>query len=207
MNDYFASTVFFTLFFIVDPLGLLPVFLTYLTGLKTRKRISIIIKTISISIAVSLFFILFGKYLLKYLAISTGSFLVAGGVLLFVIAMEMLLGSPSKIKMRDYQRENEPDISVFPLAIPMLCGPGNIAALLMFSAQAENDPSKLILLIILMISVFLITLVVMLFTIPLGKLLGNMGVSIIQRMVGLILSALAIQFIKNGLVSLKIVSQ
>jgi multiple antibiotic resistance protein len=211
MNDYFSTTVFFTLFFIIDPLGLLPVFLVYTAGYDDRMRHRIIIKTTAIAFFVSLFFILFGSYLLKYLSISTASFLIAGGVLLFIISMEMLLGRPSRIKMRNMDEgcpplQEDTDVSVFPLAIPMLCGPGNIAALLMFRAQAGEDFQKLLILIGLTFAVFLICMIIMFFTKPLGKFFGKTGISIIQRIIGLILSALAIQFIKNGLVTLNFVA-
>ena len=209
MDVYYIPTVFFTLFFVVDPLGLIPVFLVYLAGYRDHKRKRIIIRSIVISIAVSVFFILLGRYLLGFLGISTGSFLVAGGILLFIISMEMLLGQPSRVKMRDIgdhdQPEEERDVSVFPLAIPMLCGPGNIAALVMFSTQASGDPLKLIVITGLSIAVFLLAMVVMFFSAHISNALGSTGISIFQKLMGLILSAMSVQFIRNGLFELGII--
>jgi len=209
MDVYYIPTVFFTLFFVVDPLGLIPVFLVYLAGYRDHKRKRIIIRSIVISIAVSVFFILLGRYLLGFLGISTGSFLVAGGILLFIISMEMLLGQPSRVKMRDLgdqdQPEEERDVSVFPLAIPMLCGPGNIAALVMFSTQASGDPLKLIVITGLSIAVFLLAMVVMFFSAYISNALGSTGISIFQKLMGLILSAMSVQFIRNGLFELGII--
>ncbi len=209
MDVYYIPTVFFTLFFVVDPLGLIPVFLMYLSGYHDVRRKWIILRSILISIGVSVFFILFGKYLLRFLGISSGSFLIAGGILLFIIAMEMLLGQVSRIKMRyvgdDEQPEEDRDVSVFPLAIPMLCGPGNIAALLMFSTQADGDVMKLIVIMAVSITVFIIAMIVMFFSTYVGSALGNTGISIIQKLMGLILSAMSVQFIRNGLSELGVI--
>ncbi|MBP7737543.1 MAG: MarC family protein [Spirochaetes bacterium] len=209
MDVQFIPTVFFTLFFVVDPLGLIPVFLVYLAGYRDHKRKRIIIRSIGISIAVSVFFILFGRYLLGFLGISTGSFLVAGGILLFIISMEMLLGQASRIKMRDIgdhdQPEEERDVSVFPLAIPMLCGPGNIAALVMFSTEAQGDIIKLGIIVGVSVMVFLMALVVMFFSDHISDALGATGISITQKLMGLILSAMSVQFIRNGLFELGII--
>jgi multiple antibiotic resistance protein len=208
MDVYYIPTVFFTLFFVVDPLGLIPVFLTYLTGYQDHKRKRIIIRSIGISIALSVFFILLGRYLLRFLGISTGSFLVAGGILLFIIAIEMLLGQPSRVRMRvvseQEQPEEERDVSVFPLAIPMLCGPGNIAALVMFSTQADGDIVKLAVIVALSITVFLLAMIVMFYSDRIGAFVGGTGISIMQRLMGLILSAMSVQFIRNGLFELGI---
>jgi multiple antibiotic resistance protein len=209
MDVYFIPTVFFTLFFVVDPLGLIPIFLLYLSGYRESKRKLIIIKSILISIAVSVFFILLGKYLLRFLGISSGSFMIAGGILLFIISMEMLLGQASRVKMRDFgdqeQPEDDRDISVFPLAIPMLCGPGNIAALVMFSAQAEGDIMKITIIMTLSVAVFIIAMLAMFFSLYIGNVLGRTGISIIQKLMGLILSAMSVQFIVNGLSQMGII--
>ena len=159
-----------------------------------------------ISILLSGFFIFFGNRLLLYLGISSGSFLVAGGILLFLISIEMLFGKQSEIKMHTYSSEDKEDVSVFPLAIPMLCGPGNIAALLMFSSQNSGNIKKQVILLVLSIAVFLIALAVMFFSKVLERLLGETGISIFQRIIGLILSAMSVQFFINGLRSLKVIS-
>jgi multiple antibiotic resistance protein len=209
MDIYYIPTVFFTLFFVVDPLGLIPVFLLYLPGFRENKRKVIIYRSILISIAVSIFFILLGKYLLRFLGISSGSFLVAGGILLFIIAIEMIMGSAARTKMRDIGEcgleEEERDVSVFPLAIPMLCGPGNIAALVMFSTQAGGDAVKISIVVILSVLVFALAMIVMFFSVHLGNVLGSIGISIIQKLMGLILSAMSVQFIRNGLFELGII--
>jgi len=209
---YYIPTVFFTLFFVVDPLGLIPVFISHLSGYTTPRRKKIIVKSTVISISISLFFILFGKYLLEFLSISPGTFLVAGGILLFLISMEMLLGNPSRLNMQDISGDEtgssgKEDISVFPLAIPLLCGPGNIAALLMFSSQSWGDPLRLGILALVSTSVFLIAAAVMFFSARIERLMGETGISITGRLIGLILSALSVQFIVNGLKSMRVLAE
>ncbi len=213
MDQYFIPTVFFTLFFVVDPLGLIPIFISYLTGREGREKKRIIIKATIISILISTFFILFGRYLLLFLGISTGAFLVAGGILLFLISIEMLFGLPSRAKVpmscedgSAVAQESPLDVAVFPLAIPMLCGPGNIAALIMFGSQASGDITRMVTLIAISASVFLIAMVTMFFSRYIESFLGDTGISILQRLIGLILSALSVQIIKNGLAGMGILS-
>lgn len=160
-----------------------------------------VVKAVIIALAISIFFILFGNILLKFLGISSAAFLIAGGILLFLIAIDMLFARPTRTKVSEGAAVSDEygDISVFPLAIPMLCGPGNIAALLMFSSQVQDDVGGLALLIAISTVVFLLTMVIMFLSVSLRRLLGETGLSVIQRLMGLILSALAVQFIINGL--------
>ena len=117
----YISSVFFTLLFIVDPLGLIPVFIYYLSDYTKNQKKIIIVKATLISISISVFFIIFGKHLLKFLGIAPGSFLIAGGILLFMISIEMLFGKQSQIKTgNEEDKKDFSDISVFPLAIPLL---------------------------------------------------------------------------------------
>lgn len=211
-SQYFIPTVFFTLFFVVDPLGLIPVFVSLLSGHGLSMKRAIILKATAISIAISLFFIVLGKYLLDFLGISPGTFLVAGGILLFLIAMEMLLGKPSKLNMQDMADSEKnlaekTDIAVFPLAIPLLCGPGNIAALLMFSSQAWGNAAHMIILAVISTAVFLIAMAVMFLASRFERWMGQTGISITGRLIGLILSAMSVQFIINGLKTMKVLAE
>jgi len=203
----FIPTVFFTLFFVVDPLGLIPVFIAYLAPYDAAYRKKVIIKSTVISTGVSLFFIFSAHVFLRFIGITPGAFMIAGGILLFVIAMDMLLARPRRTQQLDDLNDKEEynfdtDIAVFPLAIPFLCGPGNIAALLMFSSQAQGDMVKLGIISIISIITFLIAMLVMAVALPLQTLLGRTGISVISKLMGLILSAMAVQFIYNGLVQM-----
>ena len=113
----------------------------------------------------------------------------------------MLFARPSRTKIQngdDITKQGD-DVSVYPLAIPMLCGPGNIAALLMFSSQVYEDAIMLIAIILISTSIFIIAMIVMFFCVYIEKILGETGISVIHRIMGLILSAMAVQFILNGI--------
>ena len=167
MDINFIPSVFFTLFFVVDPLGLIPIFITCLSPYSIKKQRAIIFKATGIAASVSIFFILFGNKLLNFLGVTSASFLIAGGILLFLISIDMLFARPSRTKIpkEDYSSADNGDVAVFPLAIPMLCGPGNIAALLMFSSQVGGKPEMLIIIIIISVVIFFLTAVVMFFSV------------------------------------------
>jgi len=204
----FIPTVFFTLFFVVDPLGLIPVFVAYLAPYDVAYRKKVIVKSTAISIIVSLFFIFSAHIFLRFIGITPGAFMIAGGILLFVIAMDMLLARPRRTqKLDDKDYDADTDIAVFPLAIPFLCGPGNIAALLMFSSQAQGDIIKLGIISVISAVTFLIAMVVMALAGRLQRVLGQTGISVIHKLMGLILSAMAVQFIINGLMQINIIGR
>jgi len=204
----FIPTVFFTLFFVVDPLGLIPVFVAYLAPYDVAYRKKVIVKSTAISIIVSLFFIFSAHIFLRFIGITPGAFMIAGGILLFVIAMDMLLARPRRTqKVDDKDYDADTDIAVFPLAIPFLCGPGNIAALLMFSSQAQGDIIKLGIISVISAVTFLIAMIVMALAGRLQRVLGQTGISVIHKLMGLILSAMAVQFIINGLMQINIIGR
>ncbi|MCX8124096.1 MAG: MarC family protein [Spirochaetes bacterium] len=208
MESTFIPTVFFTLLFVVDPLGLIPLFVAYLAPYDTAYRKRVIIKSTAISIAVSLFFIFSAHIFLGFIGITPGAFMIAGGILLFVIAMDMLLARPRRTqKLDDRDYDTETDIAVFPLAIPFLCGPGNIAALLMFSSQAQGDTIKLAVISVISVITFCIAMLVMALAGKLQQILGKTGISVIHKLMGLILSAMAVQFIINGLTQINIIGR
>ena len=134
--------------------------------------------------------------------------MIAGGILLFIIAMDMLLARPRRTQqLDDNDYDADGDIAVFPLAIPFLCGPGNIAALLMFSSQAQGNLVTLLLISLISISTFLIAMLVMTVAAKLQNALGQTGISVLHKLMGLILSAMAVQFIINGLIQINVIGR
>ncbi len=200
-------SIFFTLFIAVDPVGLIPIFVIYISRYNAREQRRLIYKTILIAVIVCIFFIFLGRFILLYLGIAQGAFLIAGGILLFLISIDLILARPSRTRptsdnAAEFEKE---DVSVFPLAIPLITGPGTIAALMMFSSQARENPYMLIIITIISLLVLLITMIVMFLSANIEKFLGKTGISVIQRIMGLILSALAVQFIINGLKQAEII--
>ncbi len=207
MDISFIISIFITLFIAVDPIGLIPVFMIFMSRYDKAERRRIIYKTILTAFIVSVFFIFLGRFILFYLRISPGAFLISGGILLFLISIDMILARPSRTKTQydnaaDYEKE---DISVFPLAIPLISGPGTIAALMMFSSQVKEYPYILLIITVIAFVVLLITMILMFLSVHVERILGKTGISVIQRIMGLILSALAVQFLINGLEQIGII--
>ncbi len=201
------------MFFVVDPIGLIPVFSSYLEPYTPGKRLYIIIKANLLAFLTSTLFILFGDYILDYLGILPESFILAGGILLFLISIDMLYerkkttkSSNHKIVDIDEQNlEDDGDISVFPLAIPFLSGPGAIAALMMFVARTSGSWGEKFIILGVAGSVFAASTLIMSLSLLIIRLLGRTGLSIVHRLMGLILAGLSIQFILNGLTALGII--
>ncbi len=201
MHISLIISIFFTLFIAVDPFGLIPVFVLFISRSNAAERKKIIFKAILTAVIVSVFFIFLGRYILLYLGVSPDAFLISGGILLFILSIELILAKPasSRIISDDMTDMEKEDASVFPLAIPMISGPGTIAALMMFSSQAENDLLMLVMITLIAMAVLFLTMIIMFLSARIEKILGRTGISVVQRIMGLILSALAVQFIINGL--------
>lgn len=198
MHEFLIKS-FITLFVIIDPFGILPVYIS-LTGSYTRKhRMRTVLKSSLISAGLLIFFALFGGRLLYYLGIYPGSFYVAGGILLFVLSLNMIFGYGVKNKKTSEEEEEEEEIAVFPLAIPMICGPGTIASVIMLVSNAGDDMMKTAIVIACAVFIVFVTALVMLSSELMIKLLGKTGISTIDRIMGIILSALSVQFIFRGI--------
>lgn len=201
----------FTLFFVVDPIGLIPIFSVYLSRYSRSRRIMIIIKANAIAAGVAGLFIIFGDLILNYLGVKAESFVLAGGILLFFIAIDMLYEKQKTTKMTHLVEEvstdsdDDGDVSVFPLAIPFLSGPGAIAVLMMFTAKTAGDWSQKIIILLVSGGVFLVGTAIMLSSLIFIRILGKTGLSVIHRIMGLILAGLSMQFIVNGLTGLGVI--
>lgn len=210
MDLHALPSIFFTLFFVVDPMGLIPFFLSTLAPYSSIERRRIILKSNIIATLVSFTFIFVGDVILDYLKIEPAAFAIAGGVLLFLIAIDMIYARPARTKTgkggpQEQGGDTEGDVSVFPLAIPMLSGPGNLAALILFSARFPGNWTAKFVIAGISATVFLLSSVILLLSLNMIRILGETGISVIHRMMGLILAALSIQFIINGLAQIGLI--
>lgn len=215
--EFSIPSLIFTLFFVVDPIGLIPIFSIYLARFSRSRRVFIILKANMIAAGVAALFILFGDLILNYLGIRAESFVLAGGILLFLIAIDMLYERTRTTKMtQDAEThlaesteddEDEGDVSVFPLAIPFLSGPGVIAVLMMFTAKTSGDWNQKIIILLVSGGVFLVGTAIMLSSLMFIRILGKTGLSVVHRIMGLILAGLSIQFIVNGLTGLGVIAR
>lgn len=201
MIELFTSA-FITLAVIIDPPGCAPIFAGLTKGAEAAHRRAMAIRSALVAWCILLFFALLGEPLLRTLGISLSAFRLAGGIMLFMIALDMVFEKRTE-RREERAREIEgtpeaEDISVFPMAIPMIAGPGSIASIMLLSARADGTVEQLIILGA-MTAVILLTLLALLLAGPLIAFIGAKLEAMITRILGVILAALAVQFVLDGL--------
>ncbi|MFC7500124.1 MarC family protein [Enterovirga sp. GCM10030262] len=191
-----------TFFVIIDPPGCAPIFASLTQGATPSQRRMMAIRSVLIASGILLFFGLFGEDLLGALGVSLDAFRIAGGIMLFLIALEMVFEKRTERRESRAQEINATpeieDISVFPMAIPMIAGPGSIASLMLLMSRSDGLDESLIVLGALA-AVLLLTMVTLLLAGPLMRLLGHKVEAMITRILGVILAALAAQFVIDGI--------
>ena len=201
MIDLFISA-FVTLFVVIDPPGCAPIYASLTTGANAGQRRSMAIRATLIAGAILLFFALFGESLLSALHIDLDSFRIAGGIMLFIIAIDMVF---EKRTERREKRAEEiratpevEDVSVFPMAMPMLAGPGSIASVMLLVSQNDGVDRAMVIFGALF-AVLALTLIALLAAGPIMRVLGAKTEAVITRLLGVLLAALAAQFVIDGL--------
>jgi multiple antibiotic resistance protein len=201
MTELF-TTAFITLLVIIDPPGCAPIFASLTSGTTLAHRRGMAVRSVLVAWCILLFFALLGEPLLRTLGISLSAFRLAGGIMLFIIALEMVFEKRTERREeRAKEIEGTPeaeDISVFPMAIPMIAGPGSIASIMLLTAKAEGTIEGLVVLGA-MTAVLALTLLSLLAAGPLMKAIGAKLEAMITRILGVILAALAAQFVLDGL--------
>jgi multiple antibiotic resistance protein len=198
----FLISAFVTLLVVVDPIGLAPTFIGVTEGLSASLRRQVAVRAALIAAAILVGAALIGNWLLQKLAISLSAFRIAGGLLLFSIATEMVFG----VRM---QREGEAaeqaieerarDLAAFPLAIPLMAGPGAITAIVLLAGRTQGDVLLLGLLVAVAIAVAVCCLLAFLFAAVISRFLGVTGNIVLSRLLGVLLAALAVQFVVDGI--------
>src|SRR5260221_5782274 len=198
----FTISAFVPFFTVIDPVGLAPVFVALTAHLSEAQRKLIITRATLISAGIIAFFALVGRFLLDRLGINLYAFDIAGGALLFLIAVDMLFGRQSgtrETKAESEEAMTREDISVFPLAIPMIAGPGTIATTILYVDLATPHPLDLLAVAAAIISTLLAAWLVMRSSIYIVRRFVRTGILLLSRILGILLAALAIQFILNGI--------
>ncbi|KLN73269.1 antibiotic resistance protein MarC [Rhodococcus erythropolis] len=187
-------TVFITLFVIMDPPGVIPVFLS-LVGRKSREdRNRAAWQAPAVSLAVISVFAIGGQAILNYLHIGIPALQGAGGLLLLLIALELLTGNASNRP----QGADDVNVALVPLGTPMMAGPGAIAAVIVFVAQADGEAASYLAIALAILSIHLVLFVVLRFSTALIRILGEGGISLLARIAGLLLAAIAVQLIAES---------
>jgi multiple antibiotic resistance protein len=198
----FAVSAFVTLLVVVDPIGLAPTFIGVTEGMSAALRRQVALRAAVIAGIILIGAALIGDWLLAALAISLSAFRIAGGLLLFSIATEMVFG----VRMRregeaaeQAVEEHARNIAAFPLAIPLTAGPGAITATVLLAGRANDDPLLLSLLLAVVVAVAAACLVAFLLAAPIGRLLGVTANIVLSRLLGVLLAALAVQYVIDGI--------
>ena len=201
MLDLFLSA-FVTLFVVIDPPGCAPIYAGLTSGASEAQRRSMAIRACLIAGAILLVFALFGEQLLAALHIELDSFRTAGGIMLFLIALDMVFEKRTQRReaRADKIRETPEieDVSVFPMAMPMMAGPGAIASVMLLAGSADGIEEALVVLAALLV-VLVLTLLALLAAGPLLRLVGAQVESVITRLLGVLLAALAAQYVIDGI--------
>jgi multiple antibiotic resistance protein len=194
---------FVVLFVVVEPLSLLPVLAGLTQGADAAWRRRMACKAVALSAVVCLVFAAGGSALLALLGISVHAFKVGGGILLFLLAIEMVFARPSGVRSitagEDAEARHRTDISVFPLAFPLISGPGALAVILLAFAGVPVASLQFAAQLAVIALVLGITLALMLATDPVMRVVGRTGGDVLGRLLGVLLAALASQFVMDGI--------
>jgi multiple antibiotic resistance protein len=198
----FLSNAFATLLVTIDPPAIAPMFLALTVGMTGAERRQVAIRATIIATLALTFFALVGQKLLTLLGITLPAFRIAGGLLLFWIAFEMVFERRSERKNNVAKTAIDLDhirnVAAFPLAIPLMAGPGAITATMLLAGQTRGDPQLMVALIAIIAFICALCWLVFLFAERISQLLGVTGNIVLTRLLGIVLVALAVQFVLDG---------
>jgi multiple antibiotic resistance protein len=201
MNELmtFGLLCFTSFFTLVNPLGTMPIFMTMTAKLDIANRNQTAKKASIVSFITILIFAFSGQLLFKFFDISVNSFKIVGGVIFFIMGMDMLQARLGQVKIKDSEiKSYVNDISITPLAIPMICGPGALTNAIVLMEQATSFDKKIILISSIFI-VMLLTYLILLGSSKIIKFLGETGNNVLMRLMGLIVMVIAVEFFFSGL--------
>lgn len=197
----FLVSALVTLVAVVDPIGLVPTFLGITHGMPAAARLSVAVRASLIAASILAGSALIGDWLLRTLSITLPAFRIAGGLLLFSIASEMVFGvriGRQTQEAADALEERVRNIAAFPLAVPLMAGPGAITASVLLSGRTAHDPIRIALLLGVIVVVCSVCFLCFVAATPIAKLLGTTGNNVLQRLIGVVLAALAVQYVVDG---------
>jgi multiple antibiotic resistance protein len=195
-----AFKSFLTLFVTLDPIGLAPLFLALAGSRPADERKRIAAKSVLVAGAVLVSFAVGGDAVLRHLGITLDAFRVAGGILLLLIAIDMVLAQHEReTEEEEAESRARKDVTVFPLAIPLMAGPAGLTSLMILSAESRAHAGGLAIVVATCVAVLVLCYVALRVSGPLARILGLTGVNVITRILGILLAALAVQYIGDGI--------
>jgi multiple antibiotic resistance protein len=206
MNHGFVQ-ILLTVLIVMDPFGIIPAFLAITGSYDTKTRNQIILKSILIAGLVMGIFLLGGKFILDFFGIKPGAFYISGGILFFLIAFEMIYNKPKTNRAPPPTEEASSGafVALFPLAIPMIAGPGLLTVIMTYVSGGGNWLSSVLYLFFALVIGLVCMYLVLRLSALILRLIGTMGIFVMEKIMGLILAGFAVQLIYNGLVSLGII--
>ncbi|KMK67595.1 MarC family protein [Puniceibacterium sp. IMCC21224] len=199
MDAALLIPAFVTLFVVIDPIGLTPIFIALTAGADARHRRAVAYRACLVGAGVLFLFAFLGESVLNFIGISMPAFRISGGILLFLTALDMLFERRNKRREdKTSTPQDMPDPSVFPIAIPLIAGPGAIASIILLTGQAQGAVGMASVLGVL-IAVLLIVLLLFLSAGVIERMLGTTGITVVTRLLGMLLAALSVQFVLDGL--------
>jgi multiple antibiotic resistance protein len=202
MDVRFVATAIATAITIIDPIGMIPMTLGATARMSAQRRNQIVDQAVLVAAAVILFMGVVGRVLLDYLGITLPAFMIAGGILLFLISIDMLFARPTRAKRTEAEEREAAQAenpAVFPLAVPMIAGPGTIATVLLLVNLSRGDRYDLTIVALAYALALFVTWLCMRASTLLLRVIGTTGIHVVSRLLGIILAALAVQFVLNGL--------
>lgn len=193
-------TALATLFVMIDPIGVAPLFATLTQGAKMKARVSIAARGVLVGGVLLLLFGLVGDAALRGIGISVYAFRLAGGLMLFLLAVDMLF--EKRAERREQRADEEadaPDPSIFPLATPLIAGPGSLTAMILLIAETEENLNGMAAVYGALVVVLLITFILLIASSLIERALGATGIKVLTRLFGMMLGALAVQFVLDGI--------
>lgn len=191
-------TAFVTLFVIIDPIGLVPIFVALTRGMTQDERGRVGRRALIIGFAILAVFGLLGDTLLQAIGISIPALRISGGLLLFLMALDMLFERRSDRRERRTE-ETPDDPSVFPLAMPLIAGPGALTTMILLGSRHSDDAATLVGINLVLIAVLLLTYILFRVSPLIERMLGHTGIVVLTRLFGILLAALSVQFVLDGL--------
>lgn len=199
----FILRAFLTLFVVLDPIGLVPIFITLAGEYSPKVQMRIIRQSILVAGGILFSFALFGNNLLRYLGISVEAFQVAAGILLLKIAVDMVFAQHQReTKAEESEAQTRTDISVFPLGTPLIAGPGALASILVLQGEATIYPFGTAIVLGMTMSVLLLLYGSLAIAQTLTQWLGRTGINVVSRVLGILLAALAVEYVIDGILAL-----
>jgi multiple antibiotic resistance protein len=196
MDQALLITTFFTLFVVIDPIGLSPIFVALTRGMDRAARLRIATISCVAALCILTVFALAGEALLEFAGISLAAFRISGGILLFATALDMLFERRTERREEKAETLSE-DPSIFPIAMPLIAGPGSMATMILLTSGADWTTTGAV--IGVMAAVVAVVFALFLLASPIERLLGNTGVTVATRLMGMLLAALSVQFVLDGL--------